>query len=95
MNRKQKHPKNRIPKLCLHKASGHSVVRIDGRDHYPITLFSAEEAYAGVCTAKATIYCANIAAGLMVAQFAKYLRNLPVDPDIQLNLLTSEITVSP
>ena len=65
------------------------------REHYPTTLFSAEEAYAGACTAKTTIYCANIAAGIMVAQFAKYLRGLPVDPDIQLNLLSSEIIVSP
>ena len=65
------------------------------RDHYPATLFSAGEAYAGACTAKTTIYCANIFAGLMLAQFAKHIRNLPVDPDIQLNLLTSEITVSP
>ena len=65
------------------------------RDHYPTTLFSAGEAYAGACTAKTTIYCANIAAGMMLAQFTKYLRNLPVDPDIQMNLLTSEITVSP
>ena len=65
------------------------------REHYPTTLFSAEEAHAGACTAKTTIYCANIAAGMMVAQFAKYLRNLPVDPDVQLNLLSLEITVSP
>ncbi len=65
------------------------------RNHYPTTLFSAGEAYAGACTAKTTIYCANIAAGFMLAQFTKHLRNLPVDPDIQLNLLTSEITVSP
>ncbi len=61
-----------------------------GREHYPTTLFSAGEAYAGACTAKTTIYCANIAAGMMLAQFTKHLRNLPVDPDIQLNLLTSE-----
>jgi len=47
------------------------------------------------CTAKTTSYCANIAGGLMLGQFTKHLRNLPVDPDIQLNLLTSEITVSP
>ncbi|MCK4602277.1 MAG: ThiF family adenylyltransferase [Phycisphaerae bacterium] len=65
------------------------------RDYYLTTLFSAGEAYAGACTAKTTIYCANIAAGIMLAQFTKHLRNLPVDPDIQLNLLTSEITVSP
>lgn len=64
------------------------------RKHYPTTLFTANEAYTGTCTAKTTIYCANIAAGLMLAQFAKYLRNLPIDPDMTLNLLAYEITMS-
>jgi sulfur carrier protein ThiS adenylyltransferase len=64
------------------------------RKHYPTTLFQAEEAFVGPCTARTTIFCANIAAGLMVAQFAKYLRQLPVDCDIQLNLLASELSVS-
>ena len=64
----------------------------NSRYHYPKTLFSAEEAYTGPCTAKTTIYCANIAAGLMLAQFTKYLRQLPIDCDIQLNLLASELT---
>lgn len=63
------------------------------REHYPTTLFSAGDAYAGACTAKTTIYCANIAAGFMLAQFTKYLRLLPVDPGIQVNLLASEINV--
>jgi len=63
------------------------------REHYPQTLFTAAEAHAGPCTAKTTIYCANIAAGFMLAQFTKYLRLLPVDPDIQVNLLASEINV--
>jgi hypothetical protein len=66
-----------------------------GRDHYPTTLFAAEEAYAGSCTAKTTIYCANVAAGLMLAQFTKWLRRLPVEPDLSLNLLASELTVLP
>jgi len=61
------------------------------RKHYPTTLFTAEEAYQGSCTAKTTIYCANVAAGLMLAQFAKWLRRLPVDPDLSLNLLAGEI----
>ena len=65
------------------------------RKHYPTTLFAAGEAYAGPCTAKTTIFCANIAAGLMVSQFTKYLRHLPVDVDVQLNLLSSELTVLP
>jgi len=61
------------------------------REHYPATLFSQDEAYQGACTAKTTIYCANIAAGLMLAQFAKWLRRLPVEPDVCLNLLTAEL----
>jgi molybdopterin-synthase adenylyltransferase len=65
------------------------------REHYPTTLFQAQEAFVGPCTAKTTIYCANIAAGLMLAQFTRYLRQLPVDCDIQLNLLASEINVCP
>ncbi len=63
------------------------------RQHYPTTLFRTEEAFVGPCTAKTTIYCANIAAGLTIAQFTKYLRQLPVEADIQLNLLASELSV--
>ena len=65
-----------------------------GRRHYPTTLFAAGEAYAGPCTAKTTIYCANVAAGLMLGQLAKWLRCLPVDFDISLNLLSAEMAVS-
>jgi len=65
----------------------------ESRKHYPTTLFNSDEAFVGPCTAKTTIYCANIAAGFMLAQFTKYLRLLPVDPDIQVNLLASEINV--
>jgi len=64
------------------------------RDYYPQTLFTAAEAHTGPCTAKTTIYCANIAAGLMVSQFTRYLRSLPVDPDLQFNLLSSELSVT-
>jgi len=64
-----------------------------GREYYPQTLFTAQQAHTGPCTAKTTIYCANIATGFMLAQFTKYLRLLPVDPDIQVNLLASEINV--
>jgi len=63
------------------------------RQYYPTTLFSAGEAYAGPCTAKSTIYCANIAAGFMIAQFTKWLRNLPIEPDIQVNLLSMEMDI--
>lgn len=59
--------------------------------HYPTTLFSPSEAFQGSCTAKTTIYSSNVVAGIMVAQLAKRLRNMPLDCDIQFNLLTNEI----
>src|SRR3954464_4523371 len=39
-----------------------------GRRHYPTTVFAGGEAQAGRCTARSTIYSANIAAGLMIHQ---------------------------
>lgn len=61
------------------------------RKYYETTLFTSAEAYRGSCTSKSTIYCANIAAGLMIAQFAKWLRGCDLDNDIDINLLTSEM----
>lgn len=63
------------------------------REYYPTTIFPAAEAYRGSCTAKTTIYCANIAAGMMVAQFAQWLRGCDIDRDIDINLLTNEMGV--
>ena len=61
--------------------------------YYVTTLFQPERAYAGSCTAKSTIYTANIAAGLMLAQFTRWLRRLPTDPDLSFNLLSMELSV--
>jgi len=60
--------------------------------YYFSTLFAAEEAFVGSCTARSTIYTASIAAGLMVTQLAKWLRCVPVDADLTLNLLAAELT---
>ena len=62
------------------------------RDHYATTLFDQTEAEPGRCTARSTIYTANIAAGLMLHQFARWLRSQPVDRDLTLNLLASEFS---
>jgi len=64
-----------------------------GREHYPTTLFDQTDAQAGSCTSRSTIYSANIAAGLMLHQFTRWLRGLPVDPDLSLNLLASDLQV--
>jgi len=71
-----------------------TVTNRKSREYYPSTLFSQAEAYSGPCTARTTIYCSNIAAGFMITQFAKYLRNLNIDCDFQLNLLAGELSVT-
>ena len=63
------------------------------RLHYPTTLFPVNEAEQGRCTARTTIYTANIAAGLMVHQFVRWLRGQPLDADTTLNLLAGEMIV--
>ncbi|HEX6985729.1 MAG TPA: ThiF family adenylyltransferase [Planctomycetaceae bacterium] len=65
-----------------------------GREGYSATLFPQAEAQAGRCTARGAIYPAAVAAGLMTHQFARWLRGLPVDPDVTLNLLAAELTAS-
>ena len=62
-------------------------------ESYATTLFEADQAYAGLCTARSTIYSASVAAGLMVGQFTRWLRGLPTDADLTFNLLASELTV--
>ena len=63
------------------------------QEHYGTTLFPQSDAQRGTCTAHSTVYAANIAAGLMVHQFTRYLRGLPLDRDLSLNLLASEWSV--
>lgn len=92
--------KDRVHFFCDGRMSA-EVLRIltacddKSRDYYPQTLFAQDQAQAGPCTAKSTIYCANIAAGLMLAQFTRYLRMMPVESDIQVNLLACEMNVGP
>jgi len=66
----------------------------ESRAHYPTTLFAQAEAMTGSCTARGVIYTAAIAAGLMMGQFTRWLRGLPTDNDLSLNLLASEMTVA-
>ena len=70
-----------------------TVTEQSGRQHYPTTLFDHEEVEPGRCTARSTIYTANIAAGLMLHQFTRWLRMLPTDVELSINLLASELTV--
>lgn len=62
------------------------------KKHFRTTLFPGADAQQGRCTAHSTIYAASIAAGLMVHQFTRWLRNLPIDQDLSVNLLASELS---
>ncbi len=70
-----------------------TVADFHGREHYPTTLFPAADAERGRCTSRSTIYAASVAAGLMLHQFARWLRGVPPDSDLVLNLAASELTV--
>jgi hypothetical protein len=61
-----------------------------GGAHYTSTLFQQSEAQLGQCTSGSTIYAAAVAAGLLVHQFSRWLRALPVDADASLSLLAGE-----
>jgi sulfur carrier protein ThiS adenylyltransferase len=62
----------------------------ESRRYYAETLFPQSEAQQGSCTSRSTIYAASIAAGLMVHQFTRWLRGMPVESDTTLNLLAGE-----
>jgi len=62
-------------------------------DHYEETLTDADEQFEGRCTEKSTYYCANIAAGIMIAQYLKYLRSLLVPRDIMFDIRTDILSI--
>jgi sulfur carrier protein ThiS adenylyltransferase len=65
---------------------------VDG--YYATTLFRPEQAFVGACTSKSTIYSGSIAGGLMLSQFTRWLRGMPLDRDVTLNLLGAELVLA-
>lgn len=54
--------------------------RVDTKSmiNYPNTIFAEEEASEGSCTSKTTIFGAYIAAGMMVSEYARWLKGVRV-----------------
>ena len=71
-----------------------AVSNTNASSRYADTLFPQSEAQRGSCTSRSTIYAASIAAGIMVHQFTRWLRSIPVDFDTTINLLAGEWTVT-
>jgi sulfur carrier protein ThiS adenylyltransferase len=61
------------------------------REHYAVTLFPQSNAQSGTCTSRSTLYSANIAAGLLVHRFTRWLRGFDIQQDLTLNLLAGEM----
>ncbi len=61
-------------------------------EYYQTTLFDSADAHTGSCTSASTVYAACLAASLMVHQLTRWLRNIPVERDLTVNLLASEMT---
>lgn len=59
-------------------------------DYYAGTIFEAEEAFQATCTTRMSIHMANIAAGLLIQQLSKALREMPLDRHTVFNLLSME-----
>lgn len=84
--------------FCDARVGGESIRVISVTDpeveiHYPTTLFKEEEAFQGRCTGRMTVYFGNLAAGLMLEQWSKFLRGMEVEKDLTLNLLAMELGV--
>ena len=91
--------KRRIHLLIDTRMNGETIrlVTADPSDslrYYESTLFAQGDAHVGACTSKSTIYTASISAGLAVHQFTRWLRDMPVDHDLTLNLLASEMNLA-
>jgi len=71
--------------LCATNVASHQ--------QYERSLFPPSESQRGACTSKSTIYAASIAAGLMIHQFSRWLRDIPAESDLSANLLSSELVV--
>lgn len=68
-----------------------SVSDLESKEYYEKQFFTQEEAYRGSCTAKSTIYTASVAANIMIAQFTRWIREIPIEKEVCINLLSMEM----
>lgn len=60
---------------------------LESRDRWLKTWYPQAEAHQAPCASKATIYCANIAAGLLMASVTKRIRELALPDEFEINLV--------
>jgi len=55
-------------------------------ENYPTTLFEESEAFQAPCSARSMIYPCSVAAGLLISHISNWMRNIPVEEYISMNL---------
>jgi len=68
-----------------------TATQTEHQEYYQGTLFAKGEALPGRCTAKSTLYAASLAAGMAIHQFTRWLRGIPTDRDLVVDLLASDL----
>ena len=58
---------------------------------YEASLFPSQEAYRESCTAKATIYCATMAAAVLCASFKRWAMAQPFERHLLVDLMTMDV----
>ena len=54
--------------------------------YYPTSLFPSDEAFQAPCSARSMLYPCYTIAGMLVSQISNWMRGLPVEPYISMNL---------
>ena len=55
-------------------------------EYYPTTLFEEKDAFQAPCSARSMIYPCSVAAGLLISHISNWMRNIPVEQYISMNL---------
>ena len=63
------------------------------KEQYNEGWFPDSEANQDTCTARSTYYCANVAAGFMIAQLTKHTRGIPLESNVRLDMTGMGTTV--
>ena len=58
----------------------------DSFENYPMSLFEEAEAFQAPCSARSMIYPCSVAAGLLISHISNWMRNIPVEEYISMNL---------
>jgi hypothetical protein len=60
-------------------------------EDYERSLFPSHEVYSQCCTARATLYCASIAAAILCVQYKRWAMKQEPEAQLQFDLLSMDV----